>query len=59
MKKNADLVVANDVTQEGAGFLTDTNKVYILDRKGVVAETPVMSKSEVADVILDCAAEIL
>ncbi len=59
LKKNADLVVANDVTQEGAGFLTDTNKVYILDRKGVVAETPVMSKSEVADVILDCAAEIL
>ncbi len=58
LKKNADLVVANDVTAKGAGFMTDTNKVYILNRNGIVAETGVISKSEVADVILDCAAEL-
>ena len=52
-KKNADLVVANDVTKKGAGFDTDTNIVTIIDRKGEQISYDVMPKIEVADRILD------
>ena len=51
--KNADMVVANDVTKEGAGFDVDTNIVTILKKDGSERSYPKMSKSEVADVILD------
>ena len=53
VKKNADLVVANDVTQEGAGFNVDTNVVTLIDRTGAVHPYEKMPKIEVADVILD------
>ena len=53
VKKNADLVVANDVTQEGAGFNVDTNVVTLIDRTGAVRPYEKMPKIEVADVILD------
>ena len=52
-RKNADLVVANDVTAEGAGFGTDTNIVTMLDGKGGVYPLEKMPKIEVADAILD------
>ena len=52
-EKNLDLIVANDVTQEGAGFGVDTNIVKILDASGKVRKLPLMSKDEVADIILD------
>jgi phosphopantothenoylcysteine decarboxylase/phosphopantothenate--cysteine ligase len=52
-KKNMDLIVANDVTRDGAGFQTDTNIVKILDREGQVEELPVLEKIAVADRILD------
>lgn len=52
IRKNADLVVANDVTQEGAGFSVDTNRVTLIDREREEA-LPLMSKREVADKILD------
>ena len=51
--KNADMVVANDVTAEGAGFDVDTNIVTILKKDGSELSYPKMSKSQVADVILD------
>ena len=51
--KNADVVVANDVTLEGAGFDTDTNIVTIITRDGKSKSLPKMTKAEVADVILD------
>lgn len=51
--KNADMVVANDVTEEGAGFDVDTNIVTILKKGGGKLAYPKMSKSEVADIILD------
>ena len=51
--KNADMVVANDVTLEGAGFDVDTNIVTILKKDGSQISYPKMSKSEVADAILD------
>jgi phosphopantothenoylcysteine decarboxylase/phosphopantothenate--cysteine ligase len=50
--KNADLIVANDVTKEGAGFGADTNIVTIITRDKTEAFDK-MSKHEVADVILD------
>ena len=51
--KQCDLLVANDVTEEGAGFDVDTNRVHILDREGRVESLPVMSKELVAEKIWD------
>ena len=53
LKKGADLVVANDVTKEGAGFFADTNIVTLIDRAGNVTPFDKMPKIEVADAILD------
>lgn len=52
-RKGADLVVANDVTMEGAGFDTDTNIVTLIDRAGKSVSLDKMPKIEVADAILD------
>jgi phosphopantothenoylcysteine decarboxylase/phosphopantothenate--cysteine ligase len=52
-QKNADLIVANDVTAEGAGFDYDTNIVTLFSRDGRDLALPRMSKVEVADKILD------
>ncbi|MCL4515253.1 MAG: bifunctional phosphopantothenoylcysteine decarboxylase/phosphopantothenate--cysteine ligase CoaBC, partial [Firmicutes bacterium] len=52
-KKNADLIVANDITQEGAGFAGDTNVVHLVAANGEIESLPVLSKREVADRILD------
>ena len=51
--KNADLVVANDVTKEGAGFDVDTNIVTICKKDGTYKAYDKMPKSDVANVILD------
>lgn len=51
-KKNLDLVVANDITQKGAGFGSDTNIATIISRKNEI-DFPLMSKRELADKILD------
>lgn len=51
--KNADLIVANDVTKEGAGFNTDTNIVTFIDKQGKKQDLPKMSKFDVANKILD------
>ena len=51
--KNADMIVANDVTAEGAGFDHDTNIVTLFARDGRDLPLPRMSKSEVAQHILD------
>ncbi len=55
--KNLDLIVANDVTAEGAGFGTDTNLVTLITREGETA-LPLMSKREVAGRIWDAAMTI-
>lgn len=52
-KKNFDFIVANDLTEEGAGFGTDTNIVKIIDKEGNINKYPQMKKDEVANVILD------
>jgi phosphopantothenoylcysteine decarboxylase / phosphopantothenate---cysteine ligase len=57
-RKGADMVVANDVTQEGAGFDADTNIVTIYSRDGREIPLPKMTKFEVANQILDRVLEI-
>ena len=52
-KKNADFIVANDVSKEGAGFGTDTNMVTLISSSGQIKELPLMSKYDVANAILD------
>ena len=51
--KNLDMIVANDVTQEGAGFAGDTNIVTLLDRTGQQEPLPLMSKDAVAHAVYD------
>jgi phosphopantothenoylcysteine decarboxylase/phosphopantothenate--cysteine ligase len=51
--KAFDLVVANDATQEGAGFEVPTNRVTFLDPGGGREELPLLSKDEVAEELLD------
>ena len=51
-RKNFDFVVLNSLRDKGAGFGGDTNKVTLIDRNGR-EEHPLMSKSEVAAVIVD------
>ncbi|XOQ19027.1 MAG: bifunctional phosphopantothenoylcysteine decarboxylase/phosphopantothenate--cysteine ligase CoaBC [Sporanaerobacter sp.] len=58
-KKNFDFIVANDVSKEGAGFRTNTNIVNIIDKSGKVFEYPLMSKDELANIILDKVVELL
>jgi phosphopantothenoylcysteine decarboxylase / phosphopantothenate---cysteine ligase len=58
MAKGADIIVANDVTQEGAGFDADTNIVTMYLRDGREIPTPKMTKFDVANRILDCIAEL-
>jgi phosphopantothenoylcysteine decarboxylase/phosphopantothenate--cysteine ligase len=51
--KNLDMIVANNVSEAGAGFDVDTNVATILDRAGTVRSLPLMSKDELAEQILD------
>lgn len=56
--KNLDLIVANDVLKEGAGFGTDTNSVTMIDRTGTRTEIPLLSKAEIASRIMDKVIEL-
>lgn len=51
--KGADLIVANDVTEEGAGFNVDTNIVTFFSRDGREVKLPQLRKTEIANKILD------
>ncbi len=51
--KKADLIVANDVSLDGAGFGSDTNTVTIIDSKGKVTKLPSMLKTDAGHKILD------
>jgi phosphopantothenoylcysteine decarboxylase/phosphopantothenate--cysteine ligase len=48
-----DLIVANDVTQEGAGFDVETNIAQLIDSKGRITPLPKMSKEALARYILE------
>jgi phosphopantothenoylcysteine decarboxylase/phosphopantothenate--cysteine ligase len=57
-RKSADMIVANDVTQEGAGFDTDTNIVTLYRRDGQEIPLPKLNKFDVANRIFDHVLEI-
>ena len=57
--KGLDLIVANDVTIEGAGFGSDQNTATLIDRQGGMTELPLMPKRALADAILNRAQELL
>ncbi|KRQ86922.1 Coenzyme A biosynthesis bifunctional protein CoaBC [Caloramator mitchellensis] len=56
--KNLDMIVANDVTMENAGFNYDTNTVKIIKGDGQVIQLPNMLKQELADIILNYIIEL-
>ena len=57
--KGMDLIAANDITAEGSGFGSDTNRVLLLDRNGGAEQLPGMSKYEVGQRILDRVAALI
>jgi phosphopantothenoylcysteine decarboxylase / phosphopantothenate---cysteine ligase len=58
-RKGVDLLVANDVSEAGSGFGTDTNRVTILDAGGGEQALPLLAKRAVADILLDRVARAL
>lgn len=52
-EKNLDMIVANDLGEEGAGFQVDTNIVRLLYKGGFVEEVPLMTKYRLSHLILD------
>ncbi|MED3850350.1 bifunctional phosphopantothenoylcysteine decarboxylase/phosphopantothenate--cysteine ligase CoaBC [Priestia megaterium] len=57
--KNLDMIVANNVMTEGAGFGTDTNIVTLYKRSGESKELPILSKHDVATEVLKEVKEML
>lgn len=51
--KNLDMIVINNITAKDAGFKTDTNKVFIVDKNLKVEDLKLMTKTDLANVILD------
>ncbi|HET9519593.1 MAG TPA: bifunctional phosphopantothenoylcysteine decarboxylase/phosphopantothenate--cysteine ligase CoaBC [Candidatus Limnocylindrales bacterium] len=58
-RKGLDLLVANDVSEAGSGFGTDTNRVSILTADGTREDLPLLAKAAVADFLLDRVARAL
>jgi phosphopantothenoylcysteine decarboxylase/phosphopantothenate--cysteine ligase len=58
LRKNLDLIVANDIAQPGAGFSSDTNAAVMIDRTGAVTDLPLREKTELAVTIIDKVAEL-
>ncbi len=50
--KNADMIAANSLTEEGSGFGSDTNRLTLIEPEGIT-ELPMMSKEDAADALLD------
>jgi phosphopantothenoylcysteine decarboxylase/phosphopantothenate--cysteine ligase len=57
--KNLDMIVANDVSQEGAGFNVATNIARLLYRDGRIEPLELMTKTRLAELILDRVRELL
>ncbi|WP_138751683.1 bifunctional phosphopantothenoylcysteine decarboxylase/phosphopantothenate--cysteine ligase CoaBC [Paenibacillus sinopodophylli] len=56
-RKNCDLIVANDVSMEGAGFNGDTNIVQVFGPDGLVESMPMLTKRETANRLLELIAQ--
>lgn len=57
--KGLALIVANDITGSDAGFFVDTNRVLLLDAGGGREQLPLLSKTEVAEIVCDRVAALL
>ena len=57
--KGLDLIVANDVSAQDAGFGAETNRVLLISREGEAESLPLMSKAAVAEAVLERAAGLL
>lgn len=57
--KGLDLIVANDISAEDAGFAVDTNRVTLIDTEGAMQELPLLSKVEVAERVLERVEDLL
>lgn len=53
VSKNLDMIVVNNIVKAGAGFGTDTNIASIIDKNGETEDFEIMSKSELANIILN------
>lgn len=53
VEKNLDMIVANDVSRDDAGFEAETNKIKLIYKDGRLEDTSLMTKDEVANLILD------
>ena len=53
MKKNLDMIIANDLTNQDAGFASDTNVIKIVKKNGDIIDYETMTKLETANKILD------
>jgi phosphopantothenoylcysteine decarboxylase / phosphopantothenate---cysteine ligase len=58
-RKQLDLIVANDVSAPDSGFAVDTNQVTLIHRSGEAESLPLLSKEDVADLVLDRVAALL
>jgi len=58
-KKNLDIIIANDVAKPGIGFGSDNNEVTIIEAAGSAKQVPLLSKEEIAHIILDAAKKAL
>ena len=56
-KKNADYVVANDVSKTGVGFYSDNNEATIISTSGYSVESGLVTKDQLAHIILDTIAD--
>ena len=52
VRKNCDMLCANDILAPGCGFATDTNSLLVFTRDGSCTEIPLASKTDVADAML-------
>jgi phosphopantothenoylcysteine decarboxylase/phosphopantothenate--cysteine ligase len=52
-EKGLDLIVANDILAADAGFAVETNRVTLIDSSGSVQELPLLTKAEVAEIVLE------
>jgi phosphopantothenoylcysteine decarboxylase/phosphopantothenate--cysteine ligase len=58
-KKNLDIIIANNVAKPGIGFGADNNEVTIIEAGGSAKHVPLLSKDEIAHIILDAAKNVL
>ena len=58
IKKNADLIVANDVSNPEIGFSSENNQVSIFDKNGCVSKSDLLPKSEIANIIINSIMEL-